>query len=128
MNEKVISRKDIVLAPEMPPDRGSDPRYFDKRCESLSLRTIVESGAAEYILARPNHPHFMKLLDFVTDRSRGKVPDLVRNEHVITPAVMLPAKQPEQIPDATFEVVTDAGEAVLVVGPSGSARGVPEGV
>jgi hypothetical protein len=119
VDERVIAPGDVVLAPEIPAT-GSDSKYFDKRCESLSIRALVESGAVEYILARPNHPAFVRVLEFVTERSRGKVADIVKNEHVINPAVALPSKNPEQIPDAEFEVLSD-GKANSVDASPGSA-------
>lgn len=122
VNERALDRTDLVVAPPMDPDRGSDPKYFTDRCETLSLRALVEGGAAEYILSRPNHPLFAKLLEFVTERSRGKVPDVVKNEHVITPAVALPQKNPEQIPDVEFEVLSAKTDPVAT--PPGTTERV----
>lgn len=106
VNEGKLTLKDIVLAPEVP-SGGKDSKYFESRCETLSIRALVESGAAEYILARPNHPAFVRVLEFVTERSRGKVPDIIKNEHVINPAVALPAKNAEVITYVESEVVSD---------------------
>lgn len=107
VDERKLTLLDVVMAPDIP-QGGKDEKYFVDRCETLSIRALVESGAAEYILQRPNHPAFVRILEFVTERSRGKVPDVIKQEHTITPAVALPAKQPEQIPYVPFEVLPNA--------------------
>lgn len=107
-----LSRPDIALAPPTN-NQGRDPKYFEQRCEALAIRALVENGTAEYILERPNHPHYMKVLEFVTNRSKGKVPDIIKQEHVIQPAVILPAKDPELPPEAEFEALP---------GPDGDSR------
>lgn len=100
------------------PRKGADFAYFTERAEQLTLRTIAESGAADYILARPNHPFFMRMLEYMTDRAYGKVPQEVKNRLEVMPAVALPEKAPEHIPDGQYEVMPEAalaaGSAVLL--------------
>ena len=125
VDEGRVAVGDVVFETVPIPQGGRDPKYFGDRCETLSIRTLVENGAAEYILARPNHPAFIRLLEFVTERSRGKVPDIIKNEHVINPAVALPAKAPEHIPDAQFEVMS--GTTDPLDAPSGATERLSSG-
>jgi hypothetical protein len=90
---------------------GGDFADFTKRAEDLTMRTLVENGAADFILARPNHPYFMRMLEYTTDRAFGKVPQEIKNQVSVMPAVALPAKEPEQIPEGTFEVTPEAALA-----------------
>lgn len=85
--------------------------YRKTRYESLALKAIIEQGAADYILSRPNHPFFMQMLQFVTERAHGKVPQEVKNQLEFPPAVALPAKEPEQLPDGPDYEVLDSAPA-----------------
>jgi hypothetical protein len=95
---------------------GGDFADFTKRAEDLTMRTLVENGAADFILARPNHPYFMRMLEYTTDRAFGKVPQEVKNQVSVMPAVALPAKEPEQIPDADYDLLSPEAAAKLQSG------------
>lgn len=97
----------MIVLNVTPPDNIGD-KYRQLRYEELSLRAIVEGGGAEFILARPNHPYYMQMLQFVTERAHGKVAQEVRQKMEFMPAVALPAKEPEQIPDGYMEVIPPA--------------------
>jgi hypothetical protein len=98
-------RKDVIVLNLTPAASGSTHEYRQQRYEELSIRAIVEQGGADYILSRPNHPYYMQMLQFVTERAWGKVPQEVNNRIGPLPAVALPLKEPEQFPDAQVEVL-----------------------
>lgn len=54
------------------PKAGRPPDEFKQMLAALASwsRTL---GAVEAILADPNHPHFMRALDYVSERGYGKV-------------------------------------------------------
>lgn len=59
---------------------GAPPQVFTER-----LRLILERNKTvknvETILDNPDHPKFDKMLDYVTERVHGKVPQAVEQKH-----------------------------------------------
>lgn len=108
--KKKVARKpkEAVFDLPLPSTMGPATEYLQERYEKLAVRALVEKGAAEYILARPNHPFFMRMLEFINERRFGKVAVEVRQQIQAMPAVALPAKEPEQIPDGYAEPIPPA--------------------
>jgi len=83
-----------------------DAKFFKIRCETLAIRQLVENGTVEQILNNPDHPHYFKVLEYVTERSMGKVPsEIDLKATALPPAVALPAKDPVVIPEAEVQIL-----------------------
>jgi hypothetical protein len=80
--------------PKGPGKPPGDQKYYKIRCEAMAIRAVVEDGSVDKILTQPNHPHFARVLDYVTDRGMGKVVQPVEERIVYPPAVALPEKDP----------------------------------
>lgn len=109
-----------------PTHSGPVDKYLQDRYERLAMRTLVEDGAADFILARPNHPHFMRMLEFIAERGFGKVAVQVEQKITAMPAVALPAKEPEQIPDGYAEPIPPEAVAAAVALLPPKADGTPD--
>lgn len=121
---KTPGRKPNVIVLSITPHAGNKaPEYRQQRYEELSLAAVVEGGGAEFILQRPNHPYYMQMLQFVTERAWGKVPQEVNNRIGPLPAIALPPKDPEQIPEAHVEELpAPAAVAGLLLPPKDDSR------
>lgn len=62
---------------------GRPPKIYSER-----MRLAAEAARIEAILADPDHPAFMKALQFAAERGMGKVPDTVEHtgsvQHAMT--------------------------------------------
>jgi hypothetical protein len=65
------------------PGSGRPPKIYSER-----MRLAAEAARIEAILADPDHPQFMKALQFAADRGMGKVSDVVEHtgnvQHAMT--------------------------------------------
>ena len=124
---KTPGRKPAVIVLPITPRGGNKvPEYRQQRYEELSMAAIVEGGGAEFILARPNHPFYMQMLQFVTERAWGKVPQEVNNRIGPLPAVALPPKDPEQIPETQAEQLPAAPVVAGLLLPAKDDPGTPD--
>lgn len=72
---------------------------------------VVNGDAIQRILENPDHPHFMRALEYLTDRGYGKVPTETKVEVTAPPVVVLPGKEHEEIPDVPYEILPPAEPA-----------------
>lgn len=110
----------------LPATTGSATDYLQDRYERLALRALVENGTAEFILDRPNHPFYMRMLEFVTERRFGKVAVQVEQKIQAMPAVALPGKEPEQIPEGHAEPIPPEAIAAATALLPPKADGSPD--
>lgn len=72
------------------PGPGRPPQVYSER-----MRLAAEAARIETILKDPDHPQFMKALQFAADRGMGKVPDTIEHsgnvQHAMT-VRLVPAK------------------------------------
>lgn len=124
--KKTTKRPREVVINVAPTASGPADTYLQDRYEKLSMKALVEDGTADYILSRPNHPHYMRMLEFVTERRFGKVAVEVRQQIQAMPAVALPAKEPEQIPDGHAEPIPPMALAAAAALLPPKADGSPD--
>ncbi len=66
-------------------------RAMKERARSLA-DAVIDGAAIKRILEDPNHPQFMRAVEFVSERGYGKVPQETKLEVKAPPVIQLPPK------------------------------------